>query len=127
MKYTRAIGFIAAILLVIACFIPWVFIESKNIIVTGIESSGTNFGKPGYVHFVFCFLFFVFHSMQKVWAKRWNVFVVALNGAWAIRNYFIISICVAGECPEKQIGFYLVAVTSLFMLLAALFSEVKQK
>ena len=88
MKHMRWVGFIAVLLLVVACFIPWVFIASKNIIVTGIESSGTNFGKPGYVHFVFCFLFFIFHSFQKVWAKRCNLFVVALNGAWIIRNYF---------------------------------------
>jgi len=54
----------AAILLVISCFTPWVFIASKNITVSGIDSAGTNFGKPGYFHLLMAFFFpvFSFHS-----------------------------------------------------------------
>ena len=40
-----AIG--AAIVLMAACFFPWVIIESKNIMVSGVEAKGTSFGKPG--------------------------------------------------------------------------------
>jgi len=40
------VGFLATLALIAACFFPWVFIESKNITVTGIESAGTTFGKP---------------------------------------------------------------------------------
>ncbi len=34
MRWMKWIGLAAAILLIISCFIPWVFIESKNITVT---------------------------------------------------------------------------------------------
>jgi hypothetical protein len=119
------IGLAAVILLVISCFTPWVFIESKNITVTGIDSTGTNFGKPGYFHFVFAFFFIVFHLTPKLWAKRWNLLVVALNIAWAARNYFIISSCREGDCPEKQTGLYMVLLASVLMLVAALFPDVK--
>jgi hypothetical protein len=115
------IGLAAVILLVVSCFLPWVFISSQKIIVSGVDSTGTNFGKPGYTHFVLGFFFIVFHFIPKLWAKRVNLLVVALNIAWAIRNYFIISMCRVGECPEKQIGLWLVLLASALILIAALF------
>ena len=125
MHYMKWIGLAAIILLVISCFTPWVIIESKNITVTGVDSTGTNFGKPAYVHFIFSFFFIIFHLVPTIWAKRWNLIVVALNIAWAIRNYIIISACRDGECPEKQTGLYLVVGAAALMLLAALFPDVK--
>jgi hypothetical protein len=119
------IGLVAVILLVVSCFTPWVIIASKNITVSGVDATGTNFGKPGYVHFVLSFFFILFHLVPKIWAKRWNMLIVALNIAWAIRNYFIISACRDGECPEKQIGLYLVLSASVLMLVSALFPDVK--
>ena len=127
MKYMKWIGLLSVTLLIISCFTPWVFIESKNIIVSGIDSSGTNFGKPGYIHFILSFFFLVFHFIPKIWAKRWNLLIVALNLAWVIRNYFIITACRDGECPEKQIGIYLVLISSGLLMLSAMFPDVKMK
>jgi hypothetical protein len=127
MRYMKWIGLLAVILLVVSCFSPWVIIPSKNIVVTGVDSTGTNFGKPGYVHFILGFFFIVFHFIPKLWAKRINLLIVALNIAWAIRNYLIISMCRTGECPEKQIGLWLVLAASVLMLIAALFPAIKLK
>ena len=121
------IGLFAVILLAVSCFLPWVNIASKNIIVSGVDATGTNFGKPGYTHFVLGFFFIVFHFIPKLWAKRVNLLVVALNIAWAVRNYFIISMCREGECPEKQIGLWLVLLGSVLILVAALFPDIKLK
>jgi hypothetical protein len=121
------IGLLAIILLIVSCFTPWVIINSKNIVVSGIDSSGTNFGKPAYAHFILGFFFIIFHFIPKLWAKRWNLLIVALNIAWAVRNYFIISMCREGECPEKKIGLWLVLISSTLMLLAALFPDIKLK
>ena len=73
------------------------------------------------------FLFLVFHFIPRLWAKRWNLLVVALNIAWAVRNVIIISMCRDGECPEKQTGLYLVILASAIMLAAALFPDIKLK
>ena len=127
MRYMKWIGLFAVILLVVSCFLPWVVISSKNIVVSGVDSTGTNFGKPGYTHFVLSFFFIVFHFLPKLWAKRVNLLIVALNIAWAIRNYFIISMCREGECPEKRIGLWLVLFASVLMLIAALFPDVQLK
>jgi len=121
------VGLFAVILLIVSCFLPWVIIPSKNIVVSGIDSTGTNFGKPGYTHFVLSFFFIIFHFIPRLWAKRSNLLVVALNIAWAIRNYFIISMCREGDCPEKQLGLWLVLLASVLILVAALFPDIKLK
>jgi len=127
MRYMKWIGLFAVILLIVSCFLPWVNINSKSIVVSGVDSTGTNFGKPGYTHFVLSFFFIIFHFIPKLWAKRVNLLIVALNIAWAIRNYFIISMCREGECPEKQIGLWLVMLASVLMLIAALFPDIQLK
>ena len=124
MRFMKWIGFAAAVSLAIACFLPWVFIESKNITVSGIEATGTSFGKPGYFHFIMVVFFFFFHFMPKVWAKRSNLLIVALNLAWAIRNYILISSCQMGEYPVKKIGIYVLIPASVLMLAAALFPDI---
>lgn len=124
-RYMKWIGLAAGILLVVSCLSPWIIIESKKITVSGIDTTGTNFGKPGYFHFVMTFFFLLFSFISRVWAKRLNLAVTALNLAWAIRNYFIISSCQAGDCPDKQTGIYLIVLSSVLMLLAALFPDMK--
>lgn len=119
------IGLLAVVALVVSCFFPWVFIESKNITVTGIDASGTSFGKPGYFHFLMAAIYLGFYFTPRIWAKRSNLLVASLNIAWALRNYFIISACSGGECPEKKTALYLILITSLLMLIATLFSPVK--
>ncbi len=119
------IGILATIALVTACFFPWVFIESKNITVTGIDSTGTSFGKPGYFHFVLAAFYLVFHFTPRIWAKRMNLLIAALNIGWAARNYFLISSCAGGDCPEKKAALYIVLISSFIMLIAALFPKIK--
>jgi len=119
------IGLLATIALVIACFFPWVFIESKNITVTGIDTTGTSFGRPGYFHFVLAVFYLAFHLTPRIWAKRINLLVAVLNIGWAVRNYFLISACAGGECPEKKAGLYILLISSFVMLIAALLPKIK--
>ena len=125
MRWMKWIGLAAAILLIISCFIPWVFIESKNITVTGIDATGTSFGKPGYFHLLMSIIFLLFSFTPKVWAKRSNLLIAALNIAWAVRNYFLISACQMGDCPEKKPGIYFILLASLLMMAVALFPDMK--
>ena len=120
-------GLLAAVLLIASCFLPWVNIESRNLVLTAVDTTGTNYGKPGYFHFVMAGLFVVFTLIPRLWAKRANLPVVALNIAWALRNFFIIAACQGGECPVKMIGLWLVVLASVLMLLSALFPDMKLK
>jgi hypothetical protein len=119
------LGTAAAIALVISCFLPWVVIDYTNTVLSGVDTTGTRFGKPGYFHFFLCFLFIILNFLPRVWAKRTNLLVVALNISWAARNFFVMGACEAGECPKKQIWIYVVLLSSLIMLIAALFPDVK--
>jgi hypothetical protein len=121
------VGLLAASALIVVCFFPWVFIESKNIIVTGVDSKGTSFGKPGYFHFVLGGMYLILCLIPRIWAKRVNILLAALNSAWAVRNYLLISACSGGECPEKRIALYILFIASLAMLVAALLPEIKLK
>lgn len=125
MRYMKWIGLVFAALLIISCFIPWVSIEAKGITITGLDAGGTNYGKPGYFSLVMTVFFVFFTLVPRVWAKRANLLFVALNAGWAFRNFFILSACQAGECPEREIGLFLMLVSSLGMLVSALFPDMK--
>ena len=125
MRWMKWTGLGASVLLIISCFSTWVVIVSKNIAVSGVDATGTNFGKPGYFNFLFTFFFILFTLIPRIWAKRTNLLISALNFSWALRNYFIISACRGGECPEKQTSIYLMLIASLLMLASALFPDIK--
>lgn len=121
MKYSQTIGFIAVVLAILVCFLPLVYIESKNLTITGFKADGTRFGRPGmfivYMGSIAAGLFLI----PKIWAKRVNVFLTAMIFAWAVRNYLLLTTCAAGECPEKQVGlFLLLAFTAITMIMSFL-------
>ena len=125
MRWIKWIGFVAGLVLIGACFMLWASLPARNINISGVSTEGTSFGKPGYFHLLLGGLFLVLHFIPKIWAKRTNLIVTALNLAWAVRNYFIITVCRQGECPEKHTGMYLILIASSVLLIAALFPDIK--
>jgi hypothetical protein len=124
MRWMKWAGLLAAILMIVSCMLPWVTIPSRNIVISGVEALHTDFGKPGYLHLLLTAFFLLFNFTPRIWAKRSNLAVTALNMAWAIRNYFIIAACREGDCPEKHIAIYLVLIAAFLMLIAALFPDI---
>lgn len=120
MKYSNYIGCALAALLIVFCFVPWVYIESVKTTVTGLHSGNTNFGSPGAVHIFLAILSIILFLVNKVWAKRANLFVTTLNFAWAIRNFLVLTLCQMGECPERRLGIYAIIIFSFLILLMAL-------
>ncbi len=118
------LGVLAAFLMIASCFLPWVTIDSRGILVSGISAEGTSYGKPGFLHLVLSVVFLIFHFIPRVWAKRANLPVAAINLAWAIRNYFLLTLCRAGDCPSRKLGLYLMIAGAIFMMLAALFPDI---
>lgn len=102
MKYSQIIGIASALLMIGLCFLPWSFIASRQLTVTGINAAGTNFGKPGLFNIGICVIMVALFAIPAIWAKRTNVFLAALILAWTFRNYLLISTCMMGECPEKK-------------------------
>lgn len=125
MRYMKWIALAAAILLTVSCFTPWIVIESRNITISGVDATGTNYGKPGYFHFVLVAVFLFCTFMPRVWAKRLNLLVTALNLGWCLRNVFILATCSGGECPARQTGIWLALLASVLMLVSALFPDMR--
>jgi len=125
MKYSQVIGIISAVAVIAICYMPWVYISSVHVTVTGLHAEGTSFGKPGLMNIAFAGLAIIFFSIQKIWAKRTNVFIAAINFAWALRNFLLLNTCQGGECPEKKAGLYLLFITSFIMMVMSFLPKMK--
>lgn len=108
MKYSQLIGCLAVVALALICYLPWSVIPERNIIITGMSSPDfTKFGKPGLMHFVLGVPLILFFIISKIWVKRVNVFIAAINLAWSARNYTLLSTCYMGECPQVKVALYI--------------------
>jgi hypothetical protein len=118
MKYSQMIGIIAALMLVVVCTLPWVYIPSLQVYLTGINgkaSAELTFGSQIKSHGFFATAMIICFFVSKIWSKRLNVFLGATNLAWAFKNFIIFSMCRGGECPEKQVALYLLLVFAIIM------------
>lgn len=124
MKHSQVIGIIAVLAMAVLCFMPWTFIASRQITVTGMHAEGTNFGRPGLFHLILGTVAAIMFLVPRIWAKRTNVFVAALNIAWAFRNYLLLSSCMMGECPEKKPALYMLLLVAVVIQIMALLPKV---
>lgn len=123
MNRSQLFAIVAAIMIFVGCFLPWMRIDDPALTISGIDTTGTNYGKPAYPHFVLIVLFLAGSFINKLWAKRLTILIAALNLAWAFRNFGIIPRCEAGICPERLLGVYLILIGSILVLLTALFPK----
>jgi hypothetical protein len=107
--------------LIAACFFPWITVESRGLVITGMHAEALNFGKPGLFHIILSAVIIVFLVLGRTWSVRAAFFIGAFNLAWAARNYFSLSACSGGVCPEREPALYLLPVLSvlgvIFLLL----------
>lgn len=125
MKYSQLLGIIAVLALAAVCYLPWSYLPDKSLIITGMSAPGTKFGKPGLMHFVLGIPLLTFFIIPKIWAKRTNVFIAAINLAWSARNYILLTTCDGIECPEKRIGLIISIALSAFILVMTFFPRIE--
>jgi hypothetical protein len=128
MKYSKWIGLFSVIIVVIACYLPWVYVPSAQLQIAGMFASGKqNFGKPGLMNIICSVGAAIFFLLPQIGAKRTNIFFCGFNIAWAIRNFILLSRCYMGDCPVKQTGLYLLMIASSVMLLMSFFPDTQIK
>lgn len=125
MKYSQWIGIAAAVVLVIACFLPWTFHPDLNKHFTGFFSENNDYGKPGKAFMLLAAVAIVFFLIPRVWAKRWNLLVGALVVAFAIKSFIVFSGCYRGICPTKLVGLWLMLSSAILLLVMALLPDLK--
>lgn len=128
MKYSNYLGVVAALGMIVSCFLPWVHIASLDITLNGVNGHVTerlDFGRQVYPQTFFALLMSVFFIVPRIWAKRTNLLVGAIQISWTIKNYIVFTMCREGECPEKKIGISLLLVFSAVAFLSALLPKLK--
>ncbi|HET9057627.1 MAG TPA: hypothetical protein VFN30_12350 [Chitinophagaceae bacterium] len=127
MKYSNWFGIIFCAVLALACFNTWIYIVSQNISFTGMNKALPAYGRPGLLHLIFAFSAAFCFLIPKVWAKKANVFICAINLGWALRNLFIITACNYGECPERSPWMLVALSASILMLIFSFLPDIKVK
>jgi hypothetical protein len=125
MKFYKLIGLSGCALLVISCFLPWAYYPDINKYFTGFFSEQNVYGKPGIIFVFVAVMSALCILIDKVWAKRTFLFFAALNIAYLIKTYILFTSCYNTICPEVKYGFFLVMLSSLAIILAAIFPKSK--
>jgi hypothetical protein len=126
MRYSNYIGIFAGLIMILAAVFPWIYITSIDAVVTGFGSEKvTRFGMPALMNMFMIGLAILFFLVQKVWAKKANTFVGAINFAWALRNLLLLSTCRNGECPQTKIWLYVYFTASLILLVMTVLPDMK--
>jgi hypothetical protein len=127
MKYSSIIGIVAALMIIIACFLPWTFHPDLQQYFTGFYSEQNIYGRPGKLFMIFAIISIILFAVPRVWAKRTNWLIATLTIAYAVKNYFLFTSCYSGICPVKQSGIYLLIVSVAVMFLMAILPDIKLK
>ncbi len=127
MKYSQQIGIFSAILVIASCFLPWIYIETINLTLNGVNgyiSNTITFGTQIKPHSFFCIIAIILFSVNKIWAKRTNIFICFLSLSWAIKNYILFTIC-RPECPTIKIGLYSLLFFAISMQIMSFLPKIK--
>jgi hypothetical protein len=120
MKYSQYIGILACLIVLICSFLPWSIVASEHITISGFDTTGTRFGRPGLFLNFFTGISLLLFIIPTIWAKRTNIFLGALVFAWSVRNYILVSTCLMGECPVKQPALYVLVTASFVVMMMTL-------
>jgi hypothetical protein len=124
MKYSQYIGILACLVVLICSFLPWSIVVSEQITISGFDTKGTSFGRPGLFLNFFTVIALMFFVKPFIWAKRTNIFIGAIVFAWSVRNYILVSTCLMGECPVKQPALYALVAASFVVMMMTLLPKI---
>lgn len=127
MKYSNWIGVAVALVFIAACFFPWAYYPDLDKTFSGFFSEANRYGRPGKVLVFFAVIAIVLFVTPRIWAKRFNMLILALTVAFAMRSYFVFTSCYHGICPEKRTGIFIILIAPIVMLLAAVLPDLKLK
>jgi hypothetical protein len=126
MRYSKWIGLLAAVTVLIICYQPWIYVPFVQLEIGGMYASGKqNFGRPGLVNMIMTGASVMMFLLPFIWAKRTNIFLCAFNIAWAFRNYILLTKCYAGDCPVIKPGLYILLLASLLLLAMSFVPDIK--
>lgn len=127
MKYSQSIGIAAALLLIAACYMPWAYYPDLQKEFTGFFSEQNAYGRPGKLLVGLSIVAIALFLIPRVWAKRANIFLGAVILAFSVKSYILFTACYKGTCPDRRFGIFLVVITPIMMIAAAILPNMKVK
>ncbi|MEO8111662.1 MAG: hypothetical protein ABI594_16570 [Ginsengibacter sp.] len=125
MRFYKIIGFAAAAIMIISCFVPWAYYADIGKSFNGFFSEKNMYGKPGMFIMFFAVMSIVLIYLNKIWAKRLHIILSAINIGYLIRIYILFTSCYNAYCPEKRAGLYLLIISSVVMMVVSLLPDMK--
>lgn len=127
MSKAKIFGLLSVAVVIISVFLPWMTVESKHILFTGVSTAGSRFGQPGKLTIIVSAITAIFFLIPGKVATRFNLFAGAFLVAWSFRNFLLFSRCEMGECPDRGIGLYLCLAAAIATFVCILLSNGDKK
>jgi hypothetical protein len=128
-KICHYTGILLCILIILACFLPWVHYNSINETFTGFYvkkfTTDNYYGRAGMIITYFTSVILLLFFIPKIWAKRINLFLSALLFAYCIRTYIIFTGSLFEGEVENRIGIYLILIFSFLIMVCSVFPKVE--
>ena len=136
MRLRTTFSFVAVILLILTCFLPWLRVSGRGLMFRGVDeikmvvggavTKEINWGRPAYFHLFWAVFFLLFLFIKNGWARWALLGAAAFNMAWTVRNFFLLPLCSGSiDCPEKATGLYLLPLAGVLLFIAASLSDGK--
>lgn len=124
MSRSKIFGLLSVVIVIVCTFLPWitVVVEGKELVFTGVQTFGSNFGEPGKVNVFFAVVIGLLFLLKGKMPPRFNLFLAAFLAAWTFRNLLLFSRCEMGVCPERHVALFLSFVAALGAFVSVLFT-----
>jgi hypothetical protein len=127
MSKVKIFGLVFVAIVIISAFLPWLRVESKHIMFTGLDTAGSSFGEPGKLNIIMAVITGILFLVPGRVAPRLNLFSAAFMSVWAFRNFLLFSRCEMGECPDRGIGLDLSLIAALAAFVCVLLCNAERK
>ncbi len=121
------VAFAAAIGLIIGCYLPWSYFPEIKQYFSGFYSYQNEYGRPGVLIVPLAAVAALFLLINKLWAKRANLFITALLVGYVIKSYVLFTNCYGIFCPIKQPIVNFLPVFAIILLAGVIFSKLPVK
>ena len=127
MSKAKIFGLLSIAVVIISVFLPWITVESKHIVFTGVSTAGSRFGEPGKLTVIVAVITTILLLIPGKVAARFNLFAASFLIAWSFRNFLLFSRCEMGECPDRGIGLYLCLAAAIATFVCVLLTNGEPK
>lgn len=131
MNWQKWVGAAACGILIVSCVMHWAYYPDIQKHFTGFDTKVlykgrevNYYGRPGILLSILAILCGSFHLLNKLWAKRINLFFAALCAAYAIKSFLMFSASYTGYEPQREAGIWLMLLTAIMNLAMAVSGKV---